>query len=133
MEENFEILLIDDDIIIQKLHHHILKKRINSPIKTFSNGLEAKEYLDQNFSIKRNYLIFLDINMPYMNGWEFLEYCQAKYPNAKIQVVILTSSPFKKDQIKASSYKQVLSYKIKPLYKDHIIEILTSLEVSCSA
>ncbi len=129
MEVNFEILLIDDDIIIQKLHHHIFKKTTNSPIKTFSNGLEAKEYFDQNFSSKRNYLILLDLNMPYMNGWEFLEYCQAKYPNAKIQVVILTSSPFKKDQIKASSYKQVLSYKIKPLYKEHVNEILTSLEL----
>ncbi len=89
--------------------------------------MEAKEYFDQNFSSNKNYLIFLDINMPLMNGWEFLEYCQTEYSKASIQVVILTSSPFKKDQIKASNYNQVTFYKIKPLYKENIIEIFSSV------
>ena len=62
-----------------------------------------------------SYLIFLDINMPVMSGWELLEHLQAHPNPEKFFVIMVTSSVDSKDHERARSYPQVLGYFEKPL------------------
>ena len=75
---NYKLLLVEDDEIFTFLLKKALKK-VDFPSITdvFINGLAALEYLKKTYSLKENYVIFLDLNMPVMNGWQFLKelYC----------------------------------------------------------
>ena len=96
------------------------------------DGFEAIEALKE-----KNYnpdLVLLDINMPRMNGLEFLKaYCGDANPNVPPIVVMLTSSEQESDKSESLSYVQVKDYLIKPIRKDNIttiIQLLESLESS---
>lgn len=120
--------LIDDDDIYQFTAKKIIE-RINpaQKILTFSNGKEAIEYLTHNFSSKElPDVIFLDINMPVMNGWEFLEaYDRVKGELQKpITIYMVSSSIDEQDRLKSKSFKTVKDYISKPLDKHMLINIL---------
>lgn len=107
------ILIVDDDPVLQTLlkigiSHVDLPKEV----KTFNNGREALKYLD---TTERDLLIFLDLNMPIMNGWEFLENLQGKDYQNQILIVITSTSTLAEDKTRAFQYEQVLSFKEKPL------------------
>ena len=94
------------------------------------DGVEAVELLEKDdFSPD---LILLDINMPRMNGLEFLErYCGSGTPEVPPIVVMLTSSEQESDKSKTLSYKTVKDYVVKPIRTDNIasfIELLESLD-----
>jgi CheY-like chemotaxis protein len=110
-----EILLIDDDPIGQYLHNNVLTK-CNFPAQTmFENGALALDYILEKKDQNMMFLIFLDINMPVMNGWELLEELNKSSIKAEIQVVILTSSIDLSDREKANQYAQVFKFLEKPL------------------
>ncbi|MEZ4772894.1 MAG: response regulator [Bacteroidia bacterium] len=70
-------------------------------------------------------VIFLDINMPLMSAWEFLEEyktIQASFPG-KVYLFILSSSVYRKDIERASQYDVVTDYIIKPLNKEKLLQI----------
>lgn len=95
---SYKLLLIEDDEIFTFLLKKALKK-VDFPSVTdvFINGLAALEYLKKTYSPQENYVIFLDLNMPVMNGSQFLKelYSVAKPKNCI--VFILTSANYKKD------------------------------------
>jgi len=71
-------------------------------------------------------LIFLDINMPKMNGWEFLEEYKklAKEFQSPIVIVMLTNSDNPDDMTRAKSFNEMCEFKTKPLTKEMLEEIL---------
>jgi CheY-like chemotaxis protein len=94
-------------------------------IDIVTNGIEALAYLKKENQIPPD-LIFLDLNMPKMNGWEFLE--QYKHletaQKAKALIVILTTSS-NPDHIKrAKEIQEVTGFETKPLSKELLTEIL---------
>ncbi len=107
------ILLIDDDLPTNMLHQFIFK-RIDDKhdIKVAQTGIEALEILKSDgFSPD---LIFLDINMPAMNGFEFID--AYKTLGKKIPpIVLLTTSQNPSDRDIASEYSEIKLYKNKPL------------------
>ncbi|MEQ9263465.1 MAG: response regulator [Owenweeksia sp.] len=112
-----EILLIDDDPIINFINKKIVEPEFpHYGIMVLENGLQALEYIQKN--PQKRYLIFLDINMPVMNGWEFLKAISLDSGQYDLSIHILTSSIDESDKVKAQSNKQVLSYLPKPLTKD---------------
>lgn len=121
------ILLIDDDSDDNEYHEIILRKlAITEKIDIAINGVEAIKYLKTKDRVPPE-LIFLDINMPKMNGWEFLE----EYKDldvkqkAKVVIMILSTSTNPEYIKKANEIKEVTGYESKPLDKDMIERILT--------
>jgi len=109
-------ILIDDDPIINLVHKRILQKVADAaPIETFISGVKALEYFKTTAPIPQ--IVFLDINMPEMNGFEFLDQL-IKDKNIKkegLSIYILTSSLNNKDREKAKHYPILKGYLGKPL------------------
>jgi len=129
------ILLVDDDEINNFISVKLIKKTLlNTEIKTCLNGKFAIDLLvemqDQNPDELPDYIL-LDINMPIMNGWEFLEeYKRLKIdPKGKSKIFIISSSVFNNDINKAKSYSLVKDFISKPLSVDKIKEVLNLVDV----
>jgi CheY-like chemotaxis protein len=123
------VLLVDDDEINNFISIKLIKKALlNTEIMACLNGKFA---IDQLVDIQRKDpaklpdYILLDINMPIMNGWEFLdEYKRINLdPLGKTKIYIISSSVFSNDINKARSYTLVKDFISKPLNVDKIKEL----------
>lgn len=122
------ILLIDDDVDCNFFHQRLIHKMdCVENIYIAKNGKEAIELLNKedNGKYLNPDIIFLDINMPIMNGWEFIE----EYKNlkeeqkAKVVLMMLTTSLNESDIEKAKKYKDIKGYKNKYLDLNTMTEI----------
>ena len=114
------ILLIDDDVDCNFFHQRLINKMgYAENIYIARNGKEAIDLLqkEQDGKYLNPDIIFLDINMPVMNGWEFIEEYQKlkEYQKAKIVLMMLTTSLNESDIEKAKKYKDIKGYKNKYL------------------
>ena len=121
------ICIIDDDPIFVfgtkiLLNHN---KDFGNDILVYENGKEA---LDSLSSILRSGkelpgFIFLDLNMPIMNGWQFLDALIKLPVKRKPLIFIITSSIDQKDKEKAESYEIVKEFLVKPLSENNLKRI----------
>ncbi|WP_424494530.1 response regulator [Salinimicrobium sp. GXAS 041] len=120
-----KIYLIDD----QPIGNFIAKKLLEiegfeENVHDFTNPVEAFEIVKTE---KGTALIFLDLNMPQMNGWQFLDQMQLIGLDKK--VIILTSSTSELDRQKAREYPFVVDFVIKPLNRQKFTELATHLNL----
>ena len=118
-----EILLVDDDRIFNLLHTRFFEKVgvEKSLLKSFRTGEECLAYLDdQNNVEERLFLVLLDISMPVMDGWDFLELLRERDYRSSIQVIMVSSSVDGADKERAMKYDQVVDYIEKPLSPRYI-------------
>jgi CheY-like chemotaxis protein len=124
------ICLIEDDTFqVFLLEKMIELTGIPTTTIVFKNGKEAFENLKERYHDGKLIpdVVFLDINMPIWDGWEFLaEMKKHQIPIGK-ELFILTSSLSLDDQQKANSYNLSNRYLSKPLTKDKLKEILSAL------
>lgn len=122
------ILLVDDDNNDNFFHKRTLEKiNVAKSIEVVNTGVQALEYL-QDETRQRPNIIFLDINMPVMNGWEFLEE-YAHLPSetrGKTLVIMLTTSLNPADRQRADENPLVNGFINKPLDEDNIRQIMTA-------
>lgn len=116
------VCIIDDDIVYQFTAKKYLEKIINvNDILIFSNGKDACEYLSEieNPEMVPDY-IFLDIRMPIMDGWNFIE-CFRKV-NSEITkdiiIYMVSSSPEPHDIERAKGIIEIQDYIVKPLTRE---------------
>lgn len=124
-------ILIDDDLIFNYIHEKTIRNVCSECIiKSFLSSRQALEYIIQNSleNPSQQLHIFLDINMPEFNGFEFLDKLQDRAPELmeKYNIYILTSSLNEKDKKKAALYPTLKGYLEKPLQKDQLSELLKS-------
>ncbi|PWK77860.1 response regulator receiver domain-containing protein [Mucilaginibacter oryzae] len=123
------VLLVDDDEINNFISIKLIKKALlNTEIMACLNGKYAIEQLSEiqrNDPAKLPDYILLDINMPIMNGWEFLDEYQRLNldPLGKSKIYIISSSVFSNDINKARSYPLVKDFVSKPLNVEKIKEL----------
>jgi len=121
MPKERKILLVDDDPIFLTLAELAIKREENEvAIFKTSNGEEAINFLES----QKVDFIYLDLNMPVMDGWEFLEAMTKKNQNG-VKIFILTSSIDPSDRRKAEENPLVTSMLEKPLDKQKIKDSLT--------
>lgn len=123
-----KILLIDDSEPFNFLSRAVLSdNKINCVVDAALNGEEALEYLKNTDSCPD--VILLDLNMPVMDGFDFLdEYAKMEKCRDNSKLFVLTSSNRAEDKERAVRNKYVLGYFDKPLSYFHIKEILTFFE-----
>ncbi|WP_339903700.1 response regulator [uncultured Cyclobacterium sp.] len=114
------ILLIDDDKATNFLHKEIIRETgLVNKVVDMESGHEALEYLEkmEDGKYPQPDIIFLDINMPAMSGWEFLEEYDKldEEKKAKIVVVMLTTSINPDDKETATSKELINGFFNKPL------------------
>ncbi|HWK99117.1 MAG TPA: response regulator [Parapedobacter sp.] len=115
------VLIIDDDDIFNLMADIILRDLgITAQPRCFTDAHEALAYINQHNRTSTTYLLFLDINMPIMSGWEVLDCLQALPNQHNIHVVIVTSSIDSADKKRASDFEQVIDYMIKPLKREKL-------------
>ena len=117
-----KIILVDDDELTNILNKKIINSVLpNTAVEVFLDIDEALSWLKVNDQ-SGNYLIFLDINFPGRNGWDFMQ----DYSSFSIvsKVIMLSSSIVQADKIKALAYKNVVQYLSKPLSFDFLETLL---------
>lgn len=97
-------------------------------VLSFPNGKRAVDFLE-TVPEGEHTLVFLDLNMPVMNGWEFLEELRKKGYPPIIHVVIVSSSTYNADLIKALKYPMVIGFCQKPFTLENIKKITALKEV----
>ena len=108
-----KILLIDDDAAANYLSKELLQSlNVAKEIEVAENGIRALKLLQQSNAAD---VIFLDIKMPGIDGFDFLEKLKSLMPDKKIKVFMLTSSVRPEDKLKAFTYRAVVDYFEKPL------------------
>lgn len=116
MNSALSIFIIDDDPVFQiVLNAGISLADLPKEVTTFNNGREALDHLDGQKGISGQVLIFLDINMPVLDGWQFLDALQNKAYQKQIAVVMTSTSTLVEDKVRALRYPQVLFYQEKPI------------------
>jgi len=115
--------IIDDDKIYVNLVKKIIEiKKLSENLLIYKNGKEALDYFKDSMSSATNEdllpdIIFLDLNMPVMDGWEFLnEFLKIKNNlNKKITLYVVSSSIDPRDLERVKSFNMVTDYLIKPI------------------
>jgi two-component system, chemotaxis family, chemotaxis protein CheY len=123
------VALVDDDKIFQLTASKTIKAlQLSNNILQFENGEEALKYLVANAGNPESLpdYMFLDINMPFVDGWMFLQdYSGMKQNLSKqISIFMVSSSIDPRDIHRARSIPEVQEYVIKPLTKEKFIELL---------
>ena len=122
------ILLVEDDAAdVMIVKHAFNDLKITNPLVHASDGEEALEYLKDTGN-KRPIIILLDLNMPRMNGFEFLKIVKADESLKKIPVIVLTTSDA--DQNIVESYELAAAgYIVKPVDYKQFVEAIKTIDL----
>ena len=126
------VCIIDDDEIYQFTAKRTLAMTdMASKILMFNDGEEAIDFLTENMHNLEELpdIIFLDLNMPVMDGWDFIEEYTTLKPklNKNIILYVVSSSVYDEDIRRAKSISEVNDYIVKPISIDQYKVILTEL------
>ncbi|HVG64398.1 MAG TPA: response regulator [Hyalangium sp.] len=120
------LLVEDDEVDVMNVQRSFKKNNISNPLYVAGNGVEALEMLRNGSVPSQNRLILLDINMPKMNGIEFLRVLRADPALRSNPVVVLTTSNDDKDRME-SFQLNVAGYLLKPVTFSSFVELMLAL------
>ena len=124
---NIPILLVEDDQVDVMTVKRALKEiHVTNPVVNLENGEEALKYLRDPNSVKPC-IILLDLNMPIMNGIEFLQVAKRDVQLKRIPVVVLTTSEEQQDKL-SSFDLGVAGYMAKPVDYRQFVEVMRTID-----
>jgi CheY-like chemotaxis protein len=128
MKKQETILLVEDDIVDQMTVKRALKDiNVTNPLRITNNGEEALEYLS-NEKNELPGIILLDLNMPRMNGIEFLKIAKTDNRIKRIPVVVLTTSKEEQDRVNTFDLG-IAGYMIKPVDYPQFVEVIKTINL----
>jgi len=125
------VIMIDDDDDTLEIYQLLIEKTSYAEqFVTHNNPYQALEWLKDRSADPSTFprYILLDLNMPELNGIEFIQKFEEEvdYASLNTEIIVLTSSVRDRDQREALSYTSVSRFVSKPLAKDQLIEFLSS-------
>ncbi len=128
MRSNETILLVEDDAVDAMTVKRALRDiNVTNRLVLKGNGEEALEYLRQE-GTEHPCIIILDLNMPKMNGLEFLRAAKADERLRRIPVVVLTTSKGEKDRFESFDLS-VAGYMLKPVEYPQFVEVVKNINL----
>ncbi|AKJ29141.1 response regulator [Caldimonas brevitalea] len=122
------ILLVDDDTIdVMNVQRAFAKAQLPHPLHLASNGVEALAMLRGGQVPPGRRLVLLDLNMPCMNGIEFLHELRADPSLRSLPVVVLTTSDDDRDKVSAN-HLNVAGYLLKPVGLAAFVDLMAGVE-----
>lgn len=121
------VAVIDDDPIYANAFKNLLVTwQIKNSFLFFSNGKEALDFMLLKEAAALPDILLLDLNMPKMNGWQFLENYLKIEPQIKkkISIYLVSSSIWDDDRRRAKQDFRVQDFISKPIFKDQLLQIL---------
>ena len=126
-EKALNILLVEDDQVdVMNVRRAFERNRIANPLFVAGDGIEALEMLRNGSVPRARRLVLLDLNMPRMNGIEFLEELRRDPDLQHTPVVVLTTSNDDRDKIKAYNFN-VAGYLVKPVTFSNFVDLMAAL------
>jgi CheY-like chemotaxis protein len=126
-DRTLNILLVDDDEVdVMTVKRAFTKANITNPMLVATNGIEALELLRSPAMPQRRRIILLDLNMPRMNGIEFLRELRSDPALAPTTVIVLTTSNEDRDRVEAYRLN-VAGYLLKPVTFTTFAEVMATL------
>lgn len=123
------VCIIDDDNIYRYTTQKFIQLlKLADDVMTCGNGEEALDFfsahVDNNSKLPD--VVLLDVNMPVMDGWEFIEEYAKIYPDItkKIKVYMVSSSIDERDKARALKKREITDYIIKPISEQQLIALL---------
>lgn len=120
------LLLEDDEVDVMNVRRAFQKNNITNPLFVARDGVDALEMLRSGSVPGERRLILLDLNMPRMNGIEFLRELRADPDLAPTPVVVLTTSDDERDRVNAYDLN-VAGYILKPVTFGNFVEVMAAL------
>ena len=120
------VLIEDDDIDVMNVKRALERAHVTNPLFVAHNGLEGLELLRSDKVPKDRRLVLLDLNMPKMNGIEFLRELRADPGLKATPVVVLTTSDDDRDKIQAYDLN-VAGYLLKPVTFVNFVDVMAAL------
>ena len=121
------ILLVDDDEVdVMNVQRAFRKANISNPVYVAGNGIEALEMLRGSILPQHRRIVLLDINMPKMNGIEFLREVRKDPALRSLSVVVLTTSNEDRDRVEAYQLN-VAGYLLKPVTFIDFVDVMSTL------
>ncbi len=128
MREVRSILLVeDDDVDAEAVQRALDHFQVTNPLVRVADGEQALAWL-RDPAHRLPGLILLDLNLPVMNGTEFLEVVKADHRLRSIPVVVLTTSQLEEDKI-ATFKHSVAGYMVKPVDRAKFLEVIHTIHV----
>ena len=122
------ILLVEDDVVdVMNVRRAFAKHHITNPLFVAGDGLEALEMLRSDAVPRGRRIVLLDLNMPRMNGIEFLRELRQDPGLAATSVVVLTTSNDERDRIEAFNLN-VAGYLVKPVTFENFCDVMVALD-----
>jgi CheY-like chemotaxis protein len=127
------VTLVDDNAILRVIFSNMIKSFPDFPIQInlFENALDALEYFEnkkENLDSSSE-IIFVDINMPFMTGWEMMDKLEEFGPDFLnlFNIYIISSSTSKSDREQIQDYPFIDGYILKPIDKHKLYELIRKL------
>lgn len=125
---NKPILLVEDDQVdVMTILRALKEIHVVNPVVSRENGEDALHYL-RDASSERPCIILLDLNMPIMNGIEFLQAVKSDESLRRIPVVVLTTSEEQQDKVRSFDLG-VAGYMAKPVDYQRFVEMIRSIDM----
>jgi CheY-like chemotaxis protein len=120
------LLVEDDEVDVMNVQRAFKKNNIGNPLWVAGNGIDALEVLRGGGMPRERRLVLLDLNMPRMNGIEFLRELRADPELRPTPVVVLTTSDDERDRVDAYNLN-VAGYILKPVTLVNFVEAMATL------
>lgn len=119
-----KILIIEDDEITNFITESALGKLGFKNIDVALNGQDGLDFLQEN---KCPDIILLDVNMPVLDGWDFLKAKERENLCSNVPIIITTSSGRPEDRLMAKNFKNIIDYMEKPVNFNSLNSILKNI------